>query len=198
MFLQTMTKTVLGAAAAACLMFSAAEAAPIMNASFGFTGAFDPAPGTHLGNTTGIFVANGGAITITDAGQFDLAAFLPVGTTGTLANIPSFAGFTPINDFFVINGVSFDLNTFTVLGQFGPIPGFINAMGSGVLSAPGFDDTAGNITFTGTSVNNLAFTFGVTAGAQTMPVPEPFSVGLLGLGLFGAYVGRRKFAKRSV
>jgi hypothetical protein len=194
MFIRSLTKTVLGATAAVCLMFSAAQAAPIMNASFGFTGAFDPAPGTHLGNTTGFFVANGGQITISEPGQFDLAGLLPLGTLGTMANIPSFAGFVPINDFFSINGVTFDLNTFTVVGQFGPNPGFINAMGSGILSAPGFDDTAANITLSGTSVNNLAFTFGVTADAHT-PVPEPFSLGLLGLGLLGAYVGRRKFAK---
>lgn len=195
MFIRNLTKTVLGAAAAACLMFSAAQAAPITNASFGFTGAFDPAPGTHLGNTTGFFVSNGGQVTITEPGQGDLAGFLPLGTTGTMADIPSFAGFVPINDFFSINGVTFDLNTFMVIGQYGPIPGFINAMGTGVLSAPGFDDTAGTITLSGTSVNNLAFTFGVTAAAQD--VPEPFSLGLLGLGLLGAYAGRRKFAKRA-
>lgn len=198
MFVRTITKTFLGAATAACLMFSAAEAAPITNASFGFTGAFDPTPGTHLGTTTGIFVANGGQITITEPGQFDLAGMLTLGTTGTMANIPSFTAFAPIDNFFTIGGVEFDLNTFTVLSQTGPIPGFINAFGTGTLTAPGFDATLANITLTGTSVNNLAFTFGVTAGATSTPVPEPFSLGLLGLGLVGAYAGRRKFGKRSV
>lgn len=197
MFVKTITKTVLGAAAAACLMFSAAQAAPITNTSFGFTGAFDPAPGTNLGNTTGIFVANGGQITVTAPGQGDLAGFITLGATGTMEDIPSFAGFTPIADFFTINGVSFDLNTFTVLGQTGPIPGFINAFGTGLLSAPGFDETMASISFTGTSIDNLTFTFGVTAGSASNPVPEPFSLGLLGLGLLGAYAGRRKFEKRS-
>ena len=195
MFIRSLTKTVLGAAAAACLMFSTAQAAPIMNASFGFTGAFNPAPGTHLGNTTGFFVANSGQVTVSAPGQFDLAGFLPIGTLGTMMNIPSFAAFAPINDFFSINGVTFDLNSFTVLGQFGPLPGFINAVGTGILSAPGFDDTAATISLSGTSVNNLAFTFGVTAEAHSAPVPEPFSIALLGLGLLGAYIGRRKFAK---
>jgi hypothetical protein len=195
MFIRSVTKTVLGAAAAVCLMFSTAQAAPIMNASFGFTGAFNPAPGTHLGNTTGFFVANGGQVTVSAPGQFDLAGFLPLGTLGTMMNIPSFAGFVPINDFFSINGVTFDLASFTVLGQFGPLPGFINAVGTGTLSAPGFDDTAATISLSGTSVNNLSFTFGVTAQAHSAPVPEPFSLGLLGLGLLGAYIGRRKFAK---
>lgn len=193
MFMRTLSKTVLGAAAATCLMFSAAQAAPIMDASFGFTGAFDPAPGTHLGNTTGFFVANGGQVIVSAPGQADLAPFLTLGTLGTMADIPSFAGFVPVNDFFSINGVTFDLNTFTVIGQYGPLPGFINAVGTGVLSAPGFDDTLGTITLSGTSVNNLAFTFGVTAEAHG--VPEPFSIALLGLGLLGAYGMRRKFAK---
>jgi len=197
MFVKTITKTVLGAATAACLMFSAAEAAPITNASFGFTGAFDPAPGTHLGNTTGIFVANGGQITVTAPGQGDLAGVITLGATGAMEDIPSFAGFTPIDNFFTIGSVSFDLNTFTVLGQTGPIPGFINAFGTGILSAASFDDTMANISFTGTSVDNLTFTFGVTAGSASTPVPEPFSLGLLGLGLLGAYAGRRKFEKRS-
>jgi len=199
MFVKAILKTTLGAAAAACLMFSTAQAAPISNASFGFTGAFDPAAGTHLGTTTGIFVGNGGLITITEPGQYDLAGALTLGTTGTMSDIPSFSSFAPIDNFFTIGGVSFDLNTFTVHSQTGPIPGFINATGGGMLSAPGFDDTAASITFTGTSVNNLAFTFGVTAGATSQPdsVPEPFSLGLLGLGLLGAYAGRRKLATKS-
>ncbi len=135
---------------------------------------------------------------MTEPGQFDLAGIVTLGATGTMEDIPSFAGFTPIDNFFTISGVSFDLNTFAVLGQTGPTPGFINAYGTGILTAPGFDDTMANITFTGTSVDNLAFTFGVTAGASSQPVPEPFSLGLLGLGLLGAYAGRRKFEKRSV
>ncbi len=200
MFVKTVIKTALGAAAAACLMFSAAEAAPIANASFGFTGAFDPAAGTHLGTTTGIFVGNGGLITVTEPGLFDLAGVVNLGATGTMADIPSFGSFAPINDFFTINGgVSFDLNSFTVVSQSGPVPGFINAIGSGVLTAPGFDPTNANITFTGTSVDNLAFTFGVTTGANTPtnPVPEPLSAALLGLGLIGLFAYRRKQAAPS-
>lgn len=201
MSLTSIAKTVLGAAAAACLIISTAEAAPI-NTSFSLTGAFNPAPGTHLGTTTGFFVDNGGEVTISEAGSLDLAAFLPLGTLGTLQDIPSFAGFTPIDDFFSINGVTFDLNTFTVVSQFGPAPGFIIATGTGVLSAPGFDDTVGAISLTGVSVDNLVFTFGITASANAQPVsepvPEPFSLGLLCLGLMGAYAGRRKFAKASV
>lgn len=198
MSLTSIAKTVLGAATAACLIISTAEAAPINSASFSFTGAFNPAPGTHLGTTTGFFVDNGGEVTISEAGNLDLAAFLPLGTIGTLQDIPSFAGFTPIDDFFSINGVTFDLNNFTVVSQFGPAPGFIIATGNGVLSAPGFDDTAGAISLTGVSGDNLVFTFGVTASASPQPVPEPFSLGLLCLGLLGAYAGRRKFAKQSV
>lgn len=198
MSLTSIAKTVLGAATAACLIISTAAAAPINSASFSFTGAFNPAPGTHLGTTTGFFVDNGGEVTISEAGNLDLAAFLPLGTIGTLQDIPSFAGFTPIDDFFSINGVTFDLNTFTVVSQFGPAPGFIIATGNGVLSAPGFDDTAGAISLTGVSGDNLVFTFGVTASASPQPVPEPFSLGLLCLGLLGAYAGRRKFAGPSV
>ena len=200
MFIKAVFKTMLGAATAACLMFSAAEAAPISYASFGFSGSFDPAVGTHLGNTDSIFIGNGGAIVVTEAGSGDLAGVVTLGASGTMADIPSFSSFVPINDFFTINGgVSFDLNTFTVHSQTGPTPGFINASGTGVLSATGFDPTEANISLTGTSVDNVSFTIGVTATAEHQEVPEPFTLGLLGVGLIGVgYAGRRRFPKSAL
>jgi hypothetical protein len=198
MLARTIFRSIVGAAISACVVISAAQAAPITSTSFGIGGAFNPSMGTHLGDTNSIFVGNGGSITVMSSAVGDLSGVVTLGMNGTMQDIPSFSSFTPIDNFFSIGGgagVSFDLNTFTVHSQSGPIPGFINASGTGVLSAPGFSDTSASISLTGTSVDNVSFALGVTATASTppAPIPEPFSLGLLGVGLLcTAAASRRK------
>jgi hypothetical protein len=199
MLARTIFKTIVGAAISACVVISAAQAAPITSTSFGVGGSFNPSLGTHLGNTDAIFVGNGGSITVTSGAVGDLSGVVTLGMNGTMKDIPSLSSFTPIDNFLSVGGgggggVSFDLNTFTVISQSGPIPGFINASGTGVLSAPGFDDTSANISLSGTSVDNVSFTIGVTATASTppAPIPEPFSLGLLGVGLLCAAAASRR------
>ena len=180
---------------AAALMFSAAaEAAPITHTSFGVAGGFALGDGTDLGNTNSIVIKNGGTVWVTSADPYDLHAFVNFGGTGNLKDLPSLSAFTPIVSYLSLtSGVSLDLLSLTVVSRAGGPPGFLNLSGNGVLHAPGFDATPGLFSWTGTTTDNLTFSFAVEAST----VPEPFSLGLLGLGLTGIALRRRVMQKKA-
>jgi hypothetical protein len=171
-----------------------ASAAVIQKTSFGIAGAFKIPPGMHLGTTDSITIANDGTIIVTAADPYDLAGIVTYGQTGTLQDIPSLSAFTPIVGFLSLtSGVSLDLMTLTIIDRQGPTPGFLNLFGRGILHAPGFDPTEGLFTWSGTTSDNLSFTFAVHASA----VPEPVPVALLGLGLLAiVYLRRRELTAR--
>jgi hypothetical protein len=172
-----------------------ASAAVIQQTSFGIGGAFKIPAGQHLGTTDSITIGNGGTIIVTQADTYDLAGIVTWGQLGTLQNIPSITAFAPIAGFLTLaSGVSLDLNELHIVSRQGPAPGFLNLFGRGILHAPGFDATEALFTWSGTTSDNLGFTFAV----HTSAVPEPVPVALMGLGLLGvAFLRRRQQATRA-
>jgi hypothetical protein len=166
-----------------------ASAAVIQQTSFGISGAFNIPSGSHLGNTDAITIANNGTIIVTAPDTFDLAGIVNWGQLGTLKNIPSLAAFTPISGYLTLSsGVSLDLNELSIVSRTGPTPGFLNLFGRGILHAPGFDATEALFSWSGTTTDNMSFTFSV----HTSAVPEPLPVALLGLGLLSLVWMRRR------
>ena len=181
--------------AAALMLSVSAEAAPITHTSFGVAGGFMLGDGTNLGNTNSIVINNGGMVWVTSSDPYDLHALINFGGTGTLQNLPSISGFTPIMNYLTLStGVSLDLLSLSINGRSAGPPGFLNLAGNGVLHAPGFDATPGLFSWTGTTTDNLTFSFAVQTSAVSNPVPEPVSLALLGLGLAGIAVRRRSKA----
>lgn len=195
----------------------AAQAAPLTG-SLDFTGLFQAENGARtsvrLADATAIDFcagASGPCVTSADAGtgtgvfqlrNLDPGSNLPVaaGDTGTVKDFV-FDGFSaPIADFFIIGGLTFDLErvlvtkfTIPAMTRTARPVDYLLISGLGTMRAAGFDDTPGSFTFSGQSDGrNLVGSFAFSGGAAAQPIPAPAGLLLLGAGIVALVLAQRR------
>ena len=153
---------------------SVAQAAPIAG-EVHFVGSWAPTGGSGTATATGIDFIN---FQIVLDGTGNYAGLTGTGVAFQNFTFAPFGGASPLW-VFTSGGLfySFDMVSVAVTFQDSTQ---IGLRGAGVLHATGFDDTLANWDFTGNQGSRL-FSF----SADNVAVPEPTTVGLLGLGLIG-------------
>jgi hypothetical protein len=121
----------------------------------------------------------------------DFSSFVNVGDSVTMGTPYIFMPSTPTPGLWSVGGFTYDLATSTVVLQNAD---FLVITGTGTVSGNGFDPTPGIWNFTSQSPDaNGVFSFSASNGS-TGGVPDGgTTVALLGIGLFGVEMLRRKF-----
>jgi len=117
------------------------------------------------------------------------------GDISTLGDITDFQFTTmsPIADFWVVGDFSFELTD--VFRTNPDSSSFIDLVGTGVISAAGFQDTESTWMFSGDTSGGGVFSWSADSENAVATVPEPGVLALLSIGLIGLGL-RKKFEKK--
>lgn len=152
----------------------------------GVDGTATPTGGTGIGDATGIDFDN--SLPIFVMGTSDDFDAIPLMTGVTFFDFV-FSPSTPAHPLWQItfgdNVYQFAVDVFTVVTQTNNI---LAIQGTGYVSATGYSDTAGTWTFTLDQAGSSVFGWSST----TAVVSEPGTLALLGLGLLGIRLARRR------
>jgi hypothetical protein len=179
----------------AVLLFPSSLLAVPISGEVTFAGGFTPTGGTGLGDATGLEFSNVFVLDGTD----DFADIPSLDADGALTPV-TFTDFqfnplspAPVNPLWSIDGygLSFSLASISVDEQTSTT---ISLSGMGLLTSTdsNLDDTAGVWNLTGNTTRGLKFAFSSASGP--IGVPEANTIALLGIGLLGAGLSRRRRA----
>lgn len=195
-------KTLLLAAVATVALAAPSMAAPITDGSQLNIGGFVRGDGGQIATTNSLDFTTGGGATPGTPGNLEtangtgsFAGIACVGNCGTINDIPDITTYTG-TVYTLTSGLTFALTSPASVTRIAATPGTLSTLilnGTGTLVGGGFDLTSAIFTLTAQG-NNVTTFSASTIG--TVPVPEPVSAALFGMGLLGLGLvrARRKAA----